>query len=94
MRIFWTRLALHDLDQARAYIASVNPKAARDTIERVDKALAALLAYPEMGRPGRLKAARELVIVGTPFFIPYRLRDDRIELLGVIHSARKWPDGK
>ena len=94
MRLFWTRLALRDLDQARDYIASANPKAARDTIERIDKALAALLRYPEMGRPGRVKATRELVVVGTPFVIPYRFREDRIELLGLIHSARKWPDFK
>jgi addiction module RelE/StbE family toxin len=94
VRIVWTRLALRDLDHARDFIAAANPKAARDTIERIDKALAALLAYPDMGRPGQLKATRELVIVGTPFFIPYRVRDDRIELLGVIHSVRKWPDGK
>ena len=94
MKIVWTRLALRDLDQARDYIALANPKAASDTIGRIDKALAALLAYPEMGRLGRLKGTRELVVVGTPFFVPYRIRDNRIELLGVIHGARKRPDGE
>lgn len=94
MKIYWTRLALRDLDRARDYIAAANPRAARDTIERIDKALTALTAYPEMGRPGRLKGTRELVVVGTPFIIPYRLRDDRIELLGLIHTARRWPAGQ
>lgn len=92
MRLVWTRQALRDLDAARDHVAAANPKAARDTIARIDRALAALLSYPEMGRPGWLKSTRELVVTGTPFFIPYRLRADRIELLGVIHGARKWPD--
>ena len=92
MKVYWTRLALADLDRARDFIAAANPRAARDTILRVDKALAALTAFPDMGRPGRLKGTRELVVVGTPFLIPYRLREDRIELLGFIHAARRWPD--
>ncbi len=91
MRLVWTRLALDDLDHAREYVAAVNPRAARDTIARIERATEALLAHPEIGRPGRLEGTRELIVVGTPFVGPYRPRGDRIEILGVIHGARRWP---
>jgi len=91
VRLAWTRLALDDLDHARDFIAAANPQAARDTIDRIERATEALLAHPEIGRPGRLEGTRELIVVGTPFVVPYRLRGDRIEILGVIHGARRWP---
>ena len=93
MRLFWTRLALDDLDHARAFIAAANPPAALKVVERIEGAVAALTAHPEIGRPGRLEGTRELIVVGTPFIVPYRLRGDRIEILGVIHGARRWPGG-
>ena len=27
----------------------------------------------------------------TPYIIPYRVREDRVEVLRVFHTARKWP---
>src|SRR5580692_7196073 len=53
MRIVWTDLALRDLAFARAYVARDNPAAADKQVERVLGAVAALLRFPEIGRPGR-----------------------------------------
>lgn len=47
--------------------------------------------FPSMGRPGRVSGARELVVSGTPYIIPYRVRDEEVEILRVFHGARKWP---
>jgi plasmid stabilization system protein ParE len=43
-----------------------------------------------MGRPGRVAGSRELVI--APYVIAYRSRKSAIEILGIIHGARRWPD--
>jgi toxin ParE1/3/4 len=32
------------------------------------------------------------VVSGTPYIVPYRLRADRVEVLRVLHAARKWPE--
>jgi toxin ParE1/3/4 len=45
-----------------------------------------------MGRLGRVPGTRELVIPETPFILPYRIQRDSIEILAVIHGARKWDD--
>ncbi|NEQ39308.1 MAG: type II toxin-antitoxin system RelE/ParE family toxin [Okeania sp. SIO3I5] len=93
MKIVWTRLALEDLNHAYEYIATNNPDAALDTIERIENAINRLLQYPEMGRLGKVAGTRELVVIDTPFIVPYRVRGDRLEILAVIHGARKWPEG-
>jgi toxin ParE1/3/4 len=92
MKIVWTQLALADLDAAYNYIAASNPEAAMDTIERIEKALDALIKYPAIGKIGRIPGTRELVITRTPFIIPYRVQADEIEILAVLHGARRWLD--
>jgi len=35
---------------------------------------------------------RELVIVGTPYIVPYRVENDAVQIITVLHGAQKWPD--
>lgn len=93
MKIVWTRLALQDLQHAWNYIAADKAEAADGVVESIGRAVESLSAYPSLGRPGRVKGTRELVAVGTPFVIPYRVKKDRIEILAVIHGSRRWPEG-
>ncbi|MBZ5515114.1 MAG: type II toxin-antitoxin system RelE/ParE family toxin [Acidobacteriia bacterium] len=92
MKIRWTRLAVEDLDSAYDYLAETNPTAARTVIARISSALKALKAHPMIGREGRVEGTRELVIPATPFIVAYRIARARIEILAVIHGARRWPD--
>ena len=41
-----------------------------------------------MGRPGRVSGTRELVIPGTPYIIPYRIRGERLKLVAVFHGRQ------
>lgn len=76
----------------RDYIARDNPSAARRTVRIILGSVETLTRFPQAGRPGRVRNTRELVIAKTPFIAPYRVRDDRIEILAVFHGARLWPD--
>lgn len=51
-----------------------------------------LVSHPEIGRPGRSDGTRELVLTGTPYILPYRVRDGRVEILAVFHTSRHRPD--
>jgi toxin ParE1/3/4 len=44
-----------------------------------------------IGRQGRVGGTRELVVQGTPYIVVYRVHDD-VEILAVVHGARKWPE--
>ena len=92
MRLRWTRLAEGDLDAIAEYIGQDSPAAAtRVVLELIDQAETLLSGHTALGRPGRVIGTRELVIQGLPYIIPYRVRDNTIEILRVIHTARRWP---
>ncbi|MBI4346332.1 MAG: type II toxin-antitoxin system RelE/ParE family toxin [Elusimicrobia bacterium] len=91
VKLIWTLLALADLDHARDYIQQVGGSAA-STLDRIERAVAALARHPQIGRAGRVDGTRELVVSGTPFILPYRVKQRRIEILAVLHAARRWPE--
>jgi toxin ParE1/3/4 len=92
VRVKWLRTALTNLKAEAEYIAADSPTAAVRTVTAIFDAVSLLEKYPSVGRPGRVTGTRELVVRGTPYIIPYRVRSDRIELLRVFHGARKWPE--
>ncbi|MHB8173696.1 MAG: type II toxin-antitoxin system RelE/ParE family toxin [Nitrospirota bacterium] len=92
MRILWTEGAVGNLDEIETYIAKDKPGAAVETVIRIIEAVEILAEHPSAGRPGRLDGTRELIIPGMPYIVPYRVRDQAIEVLRVFHHARKWPE--
>lgn len=91
MQVKWLRVALDNLDAEAEYIARDNPNATAKVISAIEDAVQLLSDYPSLGRPGRVHGTRELVVPGTPYIIPYRVRGNKIEILRVFHGARKWP---
>lgn len=92
MRIAWTERAGRDLRALRAYIAADNPLAAQAVALRILQSVERLAEYPASGRQGRIPNTRELTVPGTPFLIPYRIKDQVVEILAVVHGARRWPE--
>jgi toxin ParE1/3/4 len=91
VRVRWLRVALANLLEAAEYLERENPTVAAASLERIVKAVYRLEHYPGIGRAGRIEGTRELVVAGTPYVIPYRVRGNVIEILRVFHSARQWP---
>jgi len=93
MHILWSPEALEDLSSLREYIAQDDPVAARRIALRIIRAVEELLrANPELGRSGRVSGTRELVVGKTPYIVPYRVRDNSLQILRVYHSSQSWPD--
>lgn len=91
MEIVWLDRALDDIEAIIAYIDSENPPGARSVFARIRRESSRLAEFPQIGRPGRVGGTRELVVSGTPFIIPYRVVEQRVEVLAVMHGARQWP---
>jgi len=89
--IRWTNRALRRLDEIGAHIEKDSPEAASRVIARILAAAELLTEQPAMGRVGRIKATRELVLVDIPYIIPYRVTADAVEILTIIHTAQHWP---
>jgi toxin ParE1/3/4 len=93
MKIVWTRKASRHLRAAYDYWAQErSPAAADEMLDRIFSAVEMLARFPDAGRPGRIEGSRELVISPTPFVAAYRTRPGKIEILSLLHGARKWPD--
>jgi len=94
MKIRWTRLASLDLQRLQDYIAQDNPHAAFRIARLIRERTERLADHPYSGRTGRVHGTRELIVSGTPYVVAYRIvaAEDSVDVLAVIHSARKWPD--
>jgi toxin ParE1/3/4 len=91
IRVVWSRRATKHLRDLRDYIAKDSDRNAAMIANRILRAVELLQTQPEMGRPGRISGTRELVVPGTPYVIPYRLRRQSLELIAVFHGRQKWP---
>jgi toxin ParE1/3/4 len=89
--VIWSPRAIGHLADLRAYIAHDNPAAAGRIATSLLAAVERLAELPNLGRPGRVLGTRELVVPGTPYVIPYRLRGDRLEIVAVFHGRQQWP---
>jgi addiction module RelE/StbE family toxin len=92
MRIRWTQPAANDLIRICDYTEEHDgPGQARHLALRLYEGVDSLAQFPLRGRPGRLAGTRELVYSGLPFLAVYRVRDDVIEVLRILHGAQRWP---
>ena len=91
MEVIWLEGAFLDSRRVREHIRQFNPLAAQKTVGRIEKAAEQLSRFPAVGRVGEVPGTRELVITVTPYFLVYRARGDRLEILRVFHNKQQWP---
>ncbi|MDP2830045.1 MAG: type II toxin-antitoxin system RelE/ParE family toxin [Sulfuricellaceae bacterium] len=89
----WKPAAIADHKSMTAYIAQDNPRAAIEMGDMLIQKATQLDQYPTLGRVGRVgrvKGTRELV-VHPNYILIYRVVGKLAEVLCVKHAARKWP---
>jgi len=91
MNVVWSPRSIRHLVAIRKYIEKDSDGNAATIAGRILDAIGILQTQPQMGRPGRLTGTRELVVSGTPYIVPYRVRRERLELLAVFDGRRQWP---
>ena len=92
MKILWTEPARQDLREIFTYVSEENPQAARVLLTEIKERVGVLENNPQIGRIGRVEGTRELVLTGTHYILPYRLKEQQIQILAVFHGARQWPE--
>ena len=91
MKLVWLTLAINQRYDQLDYVALDDPSAAISQDEEIEQQTKLLTTQPKMGRVGRVRGTRELVISRTPFIVVYRIEGQRIEILSFLHGAQKWP---
>jgi toxin ParE1/3/4 len=92
MIVHWSETAIGHLQAVRDYIAQNSPGYAQALVDRVIRRTERLAdmpligpEVPEYGDP----AIRE--VLEHPYRILYRVTEERVEVLAVIHGARRLP---
>ena len=87
MQVRWTSAALGDLGRLHAFLASVNPKAAKAVLERLKQAPRMLQNQPQMGKPLAEFEPREVrrMIVGD-YELRYEVTQTAVIILRLWHS--------
>ena len=91
MEIEFLEAAERDLAEIKAYIAEYDAAAATTLLATIRDKIKPLGNHSQMGRPGRVKGTREL-IVHKSYIVVYRIGDTKVQILAVWHSRRKWPE--
>lgn len=91
MRIYWNQPAYDDALNIADYIDIENPSAALAVCEEIHNQIGMLSDYPNMGRTGRVLGTRELVINRTAYIAVYRVQEQSITILRILHGAQMWP---
>jgi toxin ParE1/3/4 len=92
VKLRWTLPAVDHLQEIFEYIAADSPDAAIRTVERIRNAIRQTARMPYAGRVGRVAGTREIVVPGTSYLVAYRVLQDAIHVLAVLHGARNWPE--
>lgn len=92
MNVYWTENALADLEAVEAYIARHSQRYARSLVERIFARSESLALQPRIGPmvpEFEEDSLRELF--EDPYRIIYRITDQRIDIVAVVHAARRLP---
>jgi toxin ParE1/3/4 len=90
LNVIWRESALDQFDQIIAYIAARNPAAAERLQAAVESSAERLAEHPFMHRPGRVPGTRE-AIVHPNYILVYRVTEDSIEMVNVLHARQQYP---
>jgi toxin ParE1/3/4 len=84
VKLRYTERAIADLEAIQAYIAQFNPSAAITVGNRIKGAIELLEDFPGLGRPGRIRKTRVLLVAATPYAVYYTV-DRRMEEVSILH---------
>ncbi len=92
MKVVWTESALSHLDLIHDHIAKDSPTYARQMVDRLTQRSIQLGQFPQSGRKvPELNAASVREVIEAPYRIIFLVKEDRIEVLALLHGAMSFP---
>ena len=90
-RIVWLREASRERADIARRIREENSRAARRVVTEIKIRTSRLGDTAFIGRPGRVPNTRELSISRTPYIVIYRVTEEAVYILRVLHARQQWP---
>lgn len=91
-KVYWTQEAEQDIENILSYyLEQAGFRVAESVYGRIREQVGSLKIFPERSRPGRVFGTREYVISRLPYIAIIDINADTVSVLGVIHTAKKYP---
>jgi len=91
MRIRWTPAAAADLEHISNYLQDRHPHYRQPTMRKLYQTIRFLKDSPHRGRVGCEEGTREILFPPLPYIAVYRVRQQSIEVLRILHAAQDKP---
>lgn len=88
MKLRYLPAAIDDLDAIRSHIEQDNADAAWMVAAFIRRSITILQDWPYSGRATELDGVRRQVVSNYPYVVYYRVDNDEVIILSVMHSAR------
>ena len=92
MKVFWSAASVTHLKEALEYIQGESTTGAINTRRRILETVVRVGQMPYSGRVGRAEGTREAVVPRSPYIVVYQISAHAVEIVGIWHAARLWPD--
>ena len=92
MRVHWTNKALNHLLAIHEYVAQNSEIYANRLVDRLTRRSEQIGLFPQSGRMvPEYKRADIREVIERPYRIIYRVKENQIDVLSVVHSAQQLP---
>lgn len=92
MKTHWTRTSVEHLVAIYEHIAHDAPLYAQRVVDRLTRRSEQIARFPESGRIVPEYEAPDIrEVIERPYRIIYRVKAERVEVLAVVHGARRLP---
>ena len=92
MRVYWTHTAIAHLLAIYEHIARDAPIYAQRIVDRLTRRSEQIATFPQSGRVVPEYGASDIrEVIERPYRIIYRIREEQIDVLAVVHSAQVLP---
>lgn len=92
MKAIWSAAAVRHLQESIDYLQGESSTGAVTIRRRILATVRRLELMPYSGRTGRVDGSREAVFPRSPYIVVYQVSAQAVEILGIWHGARQWPE--
>jgi toxin ParE1/3/4 len=92
MKVLWSAASVRYLQEVLEYLQGESSAGAITISRRILGTARRLGQMPYSGRVGRIDGTREAVVPRSPYIVVYEVSEQSVEILGIWHAAREWPE--
>ena len=92
MKVIWSAASERHLQEVVEYLQGESAAGAVTIRRRILETVRRVGQMPYSGRIGRIDGTREAVVPRSPYIVVYQVSAQTVDILGIWHGARLWPD--